>query len=216
MKFFYMQKNKFIFAFLFVNFLILLIILFLLCKNWQYIHISNRELRTQRELQSMQGVVREEVYTEESPNKENILTLYEIPDIPENYNILILKNKVSKIKNRIFFPNSRDGLPHWIGNEHVFFTEYCGTGCQGISLLNVFTKEIRFGMLTYMDGSDSRDIYTHFNDWFDHNFEFNGWPDEIKSEIINGKVYLIFNMQNEKEKFIGQKKFLFTENSLKE
>lgn len=56
---------------------------------------------------------------------------------------------------------------------------------------------------------------THLKDWFGQEFEFEGYNENIRSVYIDGKTYLIFEMWNNKQP-IGEKKFLFTGNSLKE
>ena len=63
---------------------------------------------------------------------------------------------------------------------------------------------------------EKRGPYTIFKDWFGHEFNFNGLVDEIRSDTIGDKVYLIFYMRDDKSKSIGQKKFLFTGKTLEE
>ena len=119
-------------------------------------------------------------------------------------------------KEDYIFTGSRIGEPKWLGNEHVFFTSYCGSSCQGIYLVDVFNKETEQGVLSYMTSGDDEPVYTYFQDWFGHEFKLNGWVEEIRSETVDNKTYLIFNMRDDEQKSIGQKKFLFTGKALKE
>ncbi|MEK7128434.1 MAG: hypothetical protein AAB933_02645 [Patescibacteria group bacterium] len=114
------------------------------------------------------------------------------------------------------FTGSRIGEPKWLGNEHIFFTSYCGSSCKGIYLINVLNKETEQGVLSYMISGDDKPVFTYFKDWFDKEFKFDGWVEEIKSEIVNDKVYLIFYMIDDEHKSLGQKRFLFTEKALAE
>ena len=82
--------------------------------------------------------------------------------------------------------------------------------------MDVSNKETRQGVLSYMISKENKPIYTHFKDWFDREFKFNGWVDEIRSDTIGNKTYLIFYMRDGKSKSIGQKRFLFTGTALKE
>ncbi len=211
-----MHQNKFFPLVLIGNSILLFIVLFLLCKNWQYINIHEREFRVQKEIQSLEGIVREDVYEEKSPDGKNTLTLYEVVDIPEIDNFIAIKERTSKIEKYIFVSDFRDGFPKWLGNEHIFFTSYCGSSCQGIYLVNVFSKETRQGVLSYMINEDNKPVYTHFRDWFGHEFRFDGWVAEISSDTIRDETYLIFYMIDDNGKSIGQKKFLYTGNELKE
>lgn len=133
----------------------------------------------------------------------------------DNDTIISVMDVESNKENYIFTGN-RIGDPHWLGNEHIFFTSYCGTSCQGIYLVDIFNKETRLGVLSYMHQKENKNIYTNFQDWFGHDFNFNGWINEIKSEIVDDKTYLIFEMQNDEGKSIGVKRFLFTGTTLKE
>ncbi len=131
-------------------------------------------------------------------------------------NIIISVKDMETRRENYLFTGNRIGYPHWLGNGHIFFTSYCGTSCQGIYLVDIFNKETRLGVLSYMDQKENKNIYTNFQDWFDHDFNFNGWVNKMKSEIIDDKIYLIFEMQDLDGKPIGVKRFLFTGNTLKE
>ena len=136
-------------------------------------------------------------------------------DYFDNDTVISVRDVENGTENYIFTGN-RIGEPEWLGNEYVFFTSYCGSSCQGIYLVDVQNKETFQGVLSYMISKDNKPVYTHFQDWFDEDFEFNGWVDEIRSDTVENKTYLIFYMRNNENKFIGQKRFLFTGQSLEE
>ena len=127
-------QNKFLVFISFGNFILLLVILFFLHKNWQYIYIPEKERNNQKETQLSQGIVKDAEYQETSPDGGKELMQYEIPDNPENQYFVAVKDKASKIENYIFASESRDGFPHWLGNEYIYFTIHCGSSCEGIDL----------------------------------------------------------------------------------
>lgn len=133
-------------------------------------------------------------------NNDIVISVQDMEDDTENY----------------VFTGSRIGEPKWLGNEHVFFTSYCGSSCQGIYLVNVFNKETKQGVLSYMFSEQNKTSYIVFKDWFGHTFKFKGLVDEIKSDTIGDKIYLIFYMRDDEQKSIGQKRFLFTGKILEE
>lgn len=171
-------------------------------------------------------IFKELTYEELSPDGLNKIisyrTIFDINfyrDYYEEYfdnNIIISIRDMEDGRESYIFTGGRLGEPKWLGNEHVFFTSYCGSSCQGIYLVNVFNKETKIGVLSYMTQGDDKPIYTHFKDWHDHEFEFDGWVDDIRSETIKNKAYLIFHMRDNEHKSVRQKKFLFTGNALKE
>ncbi|MFZ5376791.1 MAG: hypothetical protein ACOZAN_03965 [Patescibacteria group bacterium] len=102
---------------------------------------------------------------------------------------------------------------HWLGNNHIIFMRNCGTSCQGLTMLNIQTGEIKNATLSYMLASN-RPAYTHFDDWFENEHKMNNLVNTIYTEAVDGKFYLIFEMMSEAGETSGQKKFLFAGDSL--
>lgn len=164
------------------------------------------------------------VYSETSPDGVKQVLLYKTPFNGENqleyHNylsnqyIFAVKELDSARERYIFVNDYRTGNPHWLGNEHIFFTTGCGTGCQGLYLVNTNSKESRLAVLTITPFAENN-FETHFRDWFDQEFKFPGWPKQIRSVLIKDKIYLIFQIWNN-DKLAGEKKFLFSKNELRE
>lgn len=155
-------------------------------------------------------------YSTLSPSETKLGFLYESleQDNSENTSVIIFDTDSRRFNH--VFTGDRIGAPEWLGNEHVFFTGYCGTSCQGLYLVDTLNKETRLGVLFYMVLDKARGPYTIFKDWLGKEFEFDGLVKEIKSEISGNNTYLIFEMQDNKGKPAGEKKFLFTGNALEE
>lgn len=167
---------------------------------------------------------RKRIYLERSPNGEQDIILYEMPFVGEgeldyrNY----LHNQYFYAVRDISFTSGREtyvfvndyktGYPHWLDNEYIFFTSGCGTGCQGMYLVNVNTRETRQALLESISlGAESYE--THFRDWFGQSFKFPGWSKNVRSASVEGKTYLIFQMWNNSRP-LGEKRLLFTGKSL--
>ncbi len=102
---------------------------------------------------------------------------------------------------------------HWLGNNHIIFLRNCGTSCQGLTMLNIQTGVTKNATLSYMFSSD-QPAYTQFNDWFENEHRMKNLVNTIYTEAVEGKFYLIFEMMSEAGEISGQKKFLFTGDSL--
>ncbi|HOZ03224.1 MAG TPA: hypothetical protein PKX78_01870 [Candidatus Woesebacteria bacterium] len=102
---------------------------------------------------------------------------------------------------------------HWLGNNHIIFMRNCGTSCQGLTMLNIQTGVTKNATLSYMFSSDQL-AYTHFDDWFENEHKMNNLVNTINTEAVDGKFYLIFEMMSEAGETSGQKKYLFTGDSL--
>ena len=186
--------------------------------------LQNQESKkpTDEELKTFKKVDYEEL----SPDGLNKIISYKTLFDPSFYgdyykeyfdnNIIISARDMEDGRENYIFIGGRLGEPKWLGNVYVFFTSYCGSSCQGIYLVNVFNKETEHGVLSYMTQGDNKPVYTHFKDWFGHEFKFNGWVDGVRSETVDEKTYLIFDMGNGDKESIGQKRFLFTGNALEE
>jgi len=164
------------------------------------------------------------VHQELSPNGDKFILMYEIPDHPglnsDYYNYLsgryaiTVKETDSGRERFVFVGDYKSGSPHWLGNDFVYFTAGCGTACQGLYLVNTGNKETWLAVLSYIF-SDERGVNdTHFKDWFGSEFVFEGLVDEIKSEMIDSKAYLIFKMKDDQGNFLYNKRFLFKEGGL--
>lgn len=136
------------------------------------------------------------------------------------YNDFFLNQKIISVQDiktsreyYVFTGEERTGDPHWLGNDYIFFTTYCGTSCQGIYLIDTRNKESELGVTSYL--FEGERWVTHFRDWFGGEFVFEGLLNEVKSEISGAGPVLIFDMTDDKRNFLGEKKLLFTGNSLK-
>lgn len=169
---------------------------------------------------------REHTFEETSPDKGKKIVRYRLGYQPE----LFSENQTTYYNNNIiisviyhfddvdreyflFTGEDRTGYPHWLGNMYVFFTAYCGTSCQSLILLDTKTKQVRKSVLSYTSRENEKQN-THFDDWFNQEFKFNGFVNKIHAEVIDNQPYLIFDMVNDIGVESGQKKFLFTGDAL--
>lgn len=152
-----------------------------------------------------------------SPSRKKV-AFYYYSDEPEDHELSLRLLDLDNTSTREIFHTTfpswdvRSGL-HWLGNNHIIFLRNCGTSCQGLTLLNIQTGEIKNATLSYMLSSD-RPAYTHFEDWFGNNHEVNNFVEKVYTETVEGKYYLLFNMNTETGEKSGQEKFLFTESNL--
>lgn len=156
-----------------------------------------------------------------SPFQKQVAFSYdpsETKELKESELSLMLFDLSSKKVKQIFhttFPSwDVAGNPDWLGNNHLVFVRHCGTSCQGLTLLNIQTGELKNATLSYMSSFSDRPAYTHFEDWFNNHFEVDGFVKQISTEFVGGKYYLVFNMQTDAGEEINQKRFLFLENNL--
>lgn len=179
--------------------------------------LDNREARKVKDIE----------HEEFSPNQLKKVVVYKMTFDPELYNdyyedyfynrkIIAVRDIKSRREEYIFTGEERTGDPHWLGNNYVFFTTYCGTACRGLYLVDTRNKETWLAVLDHTF-SYKKDVYdTHFKDWFGQEFVSEGLIDEIKSEMVDDKAYLIFKMKNNQGDFTYEKRFLFTGGELKE
>ena len=183
---------------------------------------SNNKIPTQLEPE----VVRESTFEELSPDGQKKVIRYEVGYLPqlfsENYttyldnNITIaVINNIGDVEREYFVFNGeeRTGNPHWLGNRYVFFTAYCGTACQGLTLLDTQSKQSWKAMISHWSRENDKQK-TYFSTWFNQGFEFFGLVDKIYAEMVGNKPYLVFDINNDSGIESGQKRFLFTGNSL--
>lgn len=153
-----------------------------------------------------------------SPLKNRIGLFYYPNDSQENLEVKIF-NIDQGVYKEIYHSNDTpwsmgSGL-HWLGNDHVFFTVYCGSSCQGLILLNVITGKTHSTTIASMSSLVEKS-YTIFPDWFSKKeFRFDGLIDEMNGEIIDGQAYLVFKTVHDDGSASEEKRFLFTGNSLK-
>lgn len=168
--------------------------------------------------------LREPNYEETSPDRQNRIIRYKIENYDENLysnyhgyldsNVLIALDSLEEEREKyIFVGGERTGDPHWLGNDYIFFTTNCGTSCQGLYLVDTRSKESRLAVISYLFEKDR--WVTYFQDWFDKKFVFEGLLDDIKSETNSAGSVLIFSMKDDQRNFLGERKMLFTGNSLK-
>lgn len=172
------------------------------------------------------AVIRERSFEELSPDGQKRIIRYEVNYVPElfseNYTtyldnkiVIAVINNIGDVEREYFVFNGeeRTGDPHWLGNRYIFFTAYCGTACQRLTLLDTQSKQTREAMISYWSKENNKQK-TYFNTWFDQAFEFFGFVDKIYAEMVDNKPYLVFNISNDDGVESGQKRFLFTGNSL--
>ena len=136
------------------------------------------------------------------------------------YNDFFLNQKIISVKNirtdkedYVFTGEDRTGDPHWLGNDKIFFTTYCGTACQGLYLVDTGNKESELAVISYVFDGDGPWM-THFKDWFGEEFLFKGLVDEITSMTAGDKSYLIFKMKDVNKNPLAEERFLFMGKSL--
>ena len=201
-----------------LGFVIIVGIIFLYCKIQDY---KNTALIS-KEYKNLKEIVYENI----SPDGLNKIVLYNTifdssiyRDYYKDYfdnSIIISVRDIKDGTENYLFVGGQLGEPKWLGDEHVFFTSYCGSGCRGIYLVNVLNKETRFGTISTMDFKKNKPTYTIFQDWFSKEFKLNGLVDEIRSETLGNKTYLIFSMSDDEQKIIKQKRLLFAGSELRE
>jgi hypothetical protein len=154
-----------------------------------------------------------------SPNGKQTAFFYESDNKSRDVLTLMvieLENNVSEEKYQTSFASwDVTNNLHWLGEDYIFFLRHCGTGCKGVTLLNLKSKETINAVLTYPSFSN-QPVETHFKDWFGQEYLLQGIVNKISSKTINNKTYLIFDMTNDNGDYVGQNKLLFSGNSLTE
>jgi len=158
-----------------------------------------------------------------SPDKSRQLTSYNLSfnklffddydlDYYPNQFMIAIKDMDTGISHYIFM-GDRAGEPKWLGNDYIFYTDYCGTGCQAFILRDVSSGELHFGYLGYFF-RDNGTAYTLVQDWSGKLSRLEGLSQDIVSETANGKTFLVFGITDGQGKQLGEKKLLFHEDSL--
>lgn len=170
--------------------------------------------------------IRTETFQELSPDGSSTIYRYKLSNTANLFGNIFttyLDNNIiiSRVENfddlqreyYIFIGEERTGNPHWLGNNHVFFTSYCGSACQGLILLDVKTGQRWQGVLSSLPNSQSQ-MFTYFTDWFDQKFRFSGLVESMRGELKNNQPFLVFETINDVGVESGEKRFLFTGSSL--
>ncbi|MBI2017987.1 hypothetical protein HYS92_02965 [Candidatus Daviesbacteria bacterium] len=165
----------------------------------------------QKEKNELQeNIIRKDLlYQEISPLQTKYIIVYGL----DNEFLITTKDLISQKEEYIFV--GEESKPQWLDDDHIFFTSYCGTACKGVYLIDVRNKEVKLGVLSYVF-SDENFWITHFKDWFGKEFQFPGLVEDISTKFDNGVFYLVFQTKDQTGKNIGEKRFLFTGDSLKE
>lgn len=96
----------------------------------------------------------------------------------------------------------------WLGENHLLFLRHCGTACQGLSLLDVRTGEVKNASLSYQSFSD-QPLFTHFEDWWGTQFQWEGSLKQIKTKSKGNNNHLVFVLQDELGENVREEKVLF-------
>lgn len=149
-----------------------------------------------------------------SPDKRKVTFFYPIDrEFSSDKYVLIVYDLAKSEVKELFTGRSPNELS-WLDESHVVFKVYCGTSCAGFNLVNTETGEIKEGVITYLFSEDRNIWYTYFKDGYGREFEFDGFGSDITTETIDNKNYLVFNLTDDENNYIGQKKFLFTGDKL--
>ncbi len=162
-------------------------------------------------------IKKERLNSEMSPLRTKSVISYTINNKPlfQNHVLIAIQNVDGQKEEPVFIGEERTGMPKWLGDDHVFFTTYCGTACQGIYLIDVRNKETKLATLSF-SFSNTNTWETHFSDWFGKKFQFPGLLGDIGTEFSNDNFYLVFGKKDQSDNDPGKKRFLFTGDSLKE
>lgn len=207
--------------------LVLIVVLFLLGK----LQDINFGIKTRQTLVSQEispetkkktDLIRR--FVEISPDGTKQIILYERPftesgqldynNYLSNKYFFVVEEFDNGHENYVFVGDDKVDYPHWLGNNFVFFTGGCGTGCRSLYLVDTRSKESYQGVITTTPVSKDGFI-TYLHDWFDEKFEFVGANKNIRSVYFDDKTYLIFEMWNNNQ-YVGEKRFLFTGQALVE
>jgi hypothetical protein len=165
-----------------------------------------------------------EKFVEISPDGTKQVILYERPFLGEgqldyhnylsNQYLFAVRDLDSWREHYVFVGDDKVGYPHWLGNNFIFFTAGCGTGCKSLYLVDTRSKE-SFSAIVTTTPISKNGFKTHFRDWFDSEFNFAGWMKHMRAVTIKDKTYLIFEIWNNNQP-IGEKRFIFTGKKLVE
>lgn len=173
---------------------------------------DNAKEKQEKVIALQESLIRKEsLYLERSPLGTRNIVVYQINNKPlfEDHVMIVIQDVNGQKEEPLFIGDERTGRPKWLGDDHIFFTSYCGTACKGVYLINVLNKEAKLATLSFTFSGISN-WETHFSDWFGNKFQFPGLLGEIDTEFSNDNFYLVFASKNELDNDLGKKKFLFT------
>lgn len=179
-------------------------------------HRDARKEKQEKEQKLQETLIKKEsLRLEKSPLGSKNAVVYQINNKPlfEDHIMIAVQDSNSRTEEPLFIGEERTGMPKWLGDDHIFFTGYCGTACQGIYLIDIRNKETRLATLSFTF-SDTNTWETHFNDWFGKKFQFPGLLGEIDTEFSNDNFYLVFREKDQSDNDFYKKSFLFTGNAL--
>lgn len=179
------------------------------------------------EQDEIQTFERKNTFEEVSPDGEKKIIRYELNYLPrlfsDNYKtylnnkiiISLIENVTSKWERETYIvvDEERIGDPHWLGNKFIFFSAHCGSSCQRWDLLDIETGQRRTAVLSNLPKIDG-EFEFRWSDWFGGFHIFDEVLYNLHVEMIGNKPYLIFDSKNTQGVENGQKKFLFTGDSL--
>src|SRR3989338_7039198 len=157
------------------------------------------------------------VSIEFSPSHDRIAFFYKSGDeTSDDISLVIFNIKEEKTKEIYHTSHASWDIKstlHWLGDNYIFFLRYCGTSCQGISLLSLKTGHISNAVLSYQSLPNLPEK-TYFKDWFGQKFEIDGLVERVKSETKKNRHYIVFMLNDYKGDIIGKYKFLFNGKAL--
>lgn len=216
---FSLKISLFVLIVIFSIFMLLASVLMVLALYDEYKQHQDVSKEKQEKAQELQETLirKESLRLERSPLGTRNILAYQINNSPlfEDHIMIAIQDVNSKKEEPLFIGEERTGMPKWLGDDHVFFTTYCGTACQGLYLIDVRNKEAKLATLSFTF-SDTNTWETHFSDWFGKKFQFPGLLGEISTEFSNDNFYLVFSKKGQSDNDLGKKRFLFTGGALVE
>lgn len=187
-------------------------------ESVRFSEVKETTLQSEKQVKDLKTIR----YSEISPDRAKNISIYKLSfnkDLFDDYdqyfesqNLIGLEDVETGDRRYLFIGEERTGDPHWLGNDHIFFTTKCGTDCQGLYLLDTRDKESRLGVLSYVFENGFWE--TVFKSWFNKEFRFPGLVKDIVSQLDKNTFYLVFRMEDSTGKDLKEKKFLFNGDSL--
>ncbi|MBI2596789.1 hypothetical protein HYW41_01410 [Candidatus Daviesbacteria bacterium] len=180
----------------------------------QYQNVASEKQEREQELQ--ETLIKKELLRQEiSPTRIRRAITYKLHNKPlfQDHIMIATQDSNSETEEPLFIGEERTGMPQWLDDEHILFTSYCGTACQGVYLINVRNKEAKLATLSFTF-SDTNTWETHFSDWFGKKFQFPGLLGDIGTEFSNDNFYLVFRKKDQLDNDSGKRRLLFTGGTL--
>jgi len=103
---------------------------------------------------------------------------------------------------------------NWLSDSYVFFMRHCGSACSGVALLSLESRQETNAVLSY-PSFPNQPSKTHFKDWFEHEFDLDGLVVDLNSETRGKNNYLVFTLEDNNGNNLGERRLLYTKDSLK-